>query len=159
VRAVVVAALLAGACVELPPGEPLAELDVATFAAEVQPVLDERCAAPSCHGRPERPLAIYSPRRYRREPARRFLDEPLDADELAANARGVASFGFAIDDGLEDSLVLRKPLALAAGGARHEGGEIFVARDERDYRTLYRGLAAGAAPPPPPPADDEGGAW
>ena len=145
--AVATTALALAACVELPPPEAVPAPDLATFAADVQPVLDARCATPSCHGRPERPLTVFSPRRYRRDPARRFLDEPLAADELAANAASVASFGFTIgSDGLEDSLVLRKPLALAAGGARHQGGEIFVSRADREYRALYRWMSALAPP-------------
>jgi hypothetical protein len=142
-------AALASACVvDLPPPEPLPEGDVTEFARTVQPVLDLRCADPSCHARADRPLALYSKGRHRRDPARTFLDEPLDAEELAANARAVAAFALEIapEDGPDGCLVLRKPLALAAGGCGHAGGEIFSSRDDREYRAVRAWLAALAFP-------------
>jgi hypothetical protein len=132
-RAVMV--LLAAACVEPPPPDAIPEGDLESFAATVQPVLDARCADPTCHGRPERPLRTYSPGRFRADPARTFLDEPLDDAELAANARMVAAFAVDSAD-VDDCLVLRKPLALAAGGCGHGGGEIFASRDDRELRAL-----------------------
>jgi hypothetical protein len=98
--------------------------DEAAFAAEVEPVLERLCANPSCHGRPERPLSVYAPRRFRADPARLFLDEPLTSDEIFANYRSASGFaqGIAAPD---DSLLLRKPL----GRAYHAAGTVLFDTD------------------------------
>jgi len=114
------------------------------FSSITQPVLDTDCASPNCHGRPERPLAIFSPGKYRRDPARTFLNEPLDESELAANAQGVAAFALdPLTDGqpIDMCLVLRKPLARAAGGSGHEGGEQYRDTAEPGYQGLRTFLA------------------
>lgn len=117
---------------------PLPVGDPAVFAARAQPVLDRRCAAP-CHAQPDRPLTIYSPGHRRADPARLHFDEPLTADELAANARALA--GFALDpltagEPITSCLVLCKPLSVAAGGCGHLVGPVFASADDRDYRGL-----------------------
>lgn len=148
-RAVLLAFAAAGCVVEEPPPEALPDGDVAAFAEDVQPVVDRHCADPTCHGRPDRPLALYSPGRFRRDAARTYLIEPLSDEELAVNARSVAVFALdpeALADGLDGCLVLRKPLALAAGGCGHEGGEIFLTRDDRGYRALRGWLATVRIP-------------
>lgn len=148
------AALLVGGCVgggpareALPAGDPIA------FAARVQPVFDARCADPTCHGLPDRPLSIFSPRRYRADPARTLLDEPLTTDETAANVRACAAFAFdAVTEGgtTDDCLILRKPLPVEQGGARHGGGVIFQSDSAREWRVLRSWLGAlsfDGAPP------------
>lgn len=129
-----VASALLAACLSEPASEPVPEGDLESFAATVQPVLAARCAEPTCHGRDDRPLAVYATRRFRADPERVFLEEPIDAAELEANARNVAAF--MIGNRADDCLVLRKPLAASEGGARHVGGEIFTTRDDREYRAL-----------------------
>ncbi len=138
-RALALALALAACAVEPGPPRGLPEGDLGVFAAEAQPVLDRHCADPGCHGRPERPFAIYSPGRHRADPERRFLAEPLSEAELAANARTVAAFALEpllAGAPVDDCLVLRKPLALGAGGCGHEGGASFRGTDDRDYRAL-----------------------
>jgi hypothetical protein len=137
-----VAPLVASCALEPPPDEAVPVGDPDAFAREVQPVLDARCADPTCHGRPERPLAIYSPGRHRQDPARTFLVEPLTPEELEVNARVLAAFALEVEDGVDSCLVLRKPLARAAGGCEHAGGEVFPGRDDREYRALRAWLAA-----------------
>jgi hypothetical protein len=137
-------AVVVAACVSQPAREPLPAGDPEAFAAAVQPVLDARCSDPSCHGRPERPLSIYSPLRYRMDPARRFLSEPLTAAELLANQRSVEAFALASREAGQAAsacLVACKPLAAAAGGCGHDGGAIFASRDDREYRALEGWLA------------------
>lgn len=131
---------LLASCVSEPAPESLPEGDLTQFAASVQPVLAARCADPTCHGRDDRPLAVYATRRFRMEPERVFLEEPIDADEIAANARSVASF--MIGSRADDCPVLRKPLAESEGGAHHLGGEIFTTRDDREYRALRAWLSS-----------------
>jgi hypothetical protein len=88
------------------------------FVNEVQPVLEERCAGSQCHGNAQADLALTcgdSPaeRRWNYEVAVRFLDEVPSASEL-----------------------LRRPLAKIAGGAFHEGGDIFGDVDDPEYRKI-----------------------
>lgn len=133
------ALLLASCIVDVPSPQPIPAGDFEAFAGTVQPVLDARCASPTCHGQPDRPLAIFSAGQYRRDPARTFLEESLDPGEQAANARQVAAFVLDVLAGgwsVDDCLMLRKPLALAQGGCSHKGGEIFRSRDDREYRAL-----------------------
>lgn len=117
--------------------------DRATFDADVQPVLAARCANPTCHGRPERALSLFAPHRYRADPARTYLDEPLTEAELAHNHLSASALATE-QDRAEDSLLARKPRAEDAG-TYHGGGRIFVDATERDYRTLVAWIA-GALP-------------
>jgi hypothetical protein len=141
--------LAAAGCAGDPGRVVLLRGDAATFASAVQPVYDARCADPSCHGRADRPLAIYSPTRFRRDPARTFIRESLDPEEIATNVRATAAFALdAVEAGgtVDDSLVLRKPLPEEAGGAQHGGGVVFSSQSDREWRALRdwgRALASG----------------
>ncbi|MCL4222965.1 MAG: hypothetical protein KJZ91_00665 [Myxococcales bacterium] len=131
---------LGGACaLDAPAAVPLPQGDAQVFAARAQPALDARCAEPSCHGDARRPFAIYSPGRRRADPARLHLIEPLDDDELEANALAVAALALeplAAGAPLAGCLVLCKPLAVPAGGCGHVVGPVFAAPDERHYQDL-----------------------
>ncbi len=131
---------LGGACaLDAPPPVPLPQGDAQVFAAHAQPALDARCAEPSCHADARRPFAIYSPGRRRADPARLHLIEPLDDDELEANALAVAALALeplAAGAPLSGCLVLCKPLAVPAGGCGHVVGPVFAAPDERHYQDL-----------------------
>lgn len=113
---------------------------LAAFESEVEPHLEARCASAGCHGRDERPLRLYARGEHRIDPARRWLDEPLDATELEANALAVA--GFAQGPTVEDALVLRKPLAQRAGGCWHGGGDVFADTSDVAYRALADWIAS-----------------
>lgn len=117
--------------------------DRATFDADVQPVLAARCANPTCHGRPERALSLFAPHRYRADPARTYIDEPLTEAELAHNHLSASALATE-QERPEDSLLVRKPRAEDAG-TYHGGGRVFVDDTERDYRTLVAWIA-GARP-------------
>lgn len=135
----------AGCVVDAGPPVPLPEGDLELFASTVHPVLAAHCGDPSCHGRSDRPLEVYSTGQHRSDPARVFLEEPISQDEVVRNARNVAAF--ALDATSPDECaVLRKPLARAAGGEWHEGGEIFPSRDDRDYRAVRAWLSSLRAP-------------
>ena len=119
-------------------GLPEPSLDV--FVAAVEPLLVMRCGNPSgCHGREDRPFALYAPRANRIDPASVFLDEPLSERESLANYWRSVAFGVRVDDA--EPLLLSKPLARSAGGSAHRGGPIWVSRDEREYRVLAAWLA------------------
>jgi len=127
-RAIVFVALAGCANVEQGTTE-LARLDRAEFAARVLPILTESCANPSCHGRPERALSLYAPRRFREDPTRTFLDEPLTAEELEHNFR--ASSALVDPHDVDASLLLRKAI-----GRAHGGGVLLDGPNDDRYRTL-----------------------
>jgi hypothetical protein len=130
-------ALAAAACaVEVPSAEPWPALGgVEPFAELAQPVLAERCANPSCHGNPDRPLAVFAVHRYRLDPDATFLDAPLTAEELERNFVRAAAFLLEVD-AAEDSALLAKALAREAGGSGHDHGAVFTDRAEHDYVQL-----------------------
>lgn len=116
-------------------------LDRATFAAKVQPVLAARCGSPECHGRPERALSIYSPLRWRADPARLELDEPLSTAELDHDY--VAScISASAGDPWDAPALTRKALGDKAG-VYHGGGAIFDGTADPDYQALAAWIAAG----------------
>jgi len=134
--------LLAGCGDLVEPTSSVPELDPVVYAEVVQPVLERTCSNPSsCHGRADRPLSIYARRAYRADPAAVFTDPPLTEQELEANYDRVR--GFAVDIGSGPEL-LSKPLSEGAGGARHEGGDVFLSSDEREYRVIEAWIAGEA---------------
>lgn len=132
-RAALLAMGLAG-CANVEPGTTeLARLDRTRFELSVQPILAESCANPSCHGRPERALSLYAPRRFREDSSRTHLDEPLTSEELAHNFRAASAL---VDPhALEQSPLLRKSLG-ERSGSYHGGGVVFDGENDDRYRTL-----------------------
>ncbi len=124
-----------------------------TFAVDVQPHVESRCASAGCHGSVERPLSLYARGQYRADPARTFYDEPLTQTELEANAERLAAFAHGAH--VDDCLVLTKPLAMAAGGVYHGGGDIFADADDPAYVAMARWLGRRA---PVASLTDDGGA-
>lgn len=132
-----VAVALTG-CQSAEPTDTLAELDVATYQSQVDPYLGARCATLDCHGMAGRPLRIYSELGLRLRAELR--EQPITAEEQRLNVEAVAG----LDPGVAalDHLLLRKPLALAAGGIAHKGTQIWATRDDPGYRCLYGWMAA-----------------
>lgn len=116
------------------------------FALRVEPLLEERCAQGGCHGRPDRPFALFRPGVYRADEARTHLAERLTEAEVEMNALRLAAL--AQEAPAERSLALTKPLAVAAGGVHHGGGDVFLSTDDPGYRVMLRWLRACAAPAP-----------
>ncbi len=116
-------------------------LDADEFAATVQPVLADRCASPSCHGRVERPLALYAPGFFRADPTRTFFDEPLMAAELEHNYAASCVFVTGAPAPAEAALVV-KPLA-GAVGVYHGGGAVFAGTADPDYRAVLAWIEGG----------------
>ncbi len=116
-------------------------LDRQTFEQQVQSTLGEHCGNPSCHGRPDRPLSIYSPLRWRADPSRTFIDEPLTIEEQDHNY--VVSCVMATEGTTaRETLLATKPLADLVG-VFHGGGPVFSSRTDRDYRTLVSWVEVG----------------
>lgn len=143
VAALVALALLACVAPE-PPNVPIRWLDDQRFVAEIQPILADRCANPTCHGRPERPLSLYAPGQFRADPARTHSGEPLTAEELEHNYTLACIFSSEAA-WPEDSALVRKPLGEHAG-VHHGGGAVFEGTGDRHYRIVLGWIHGGGAP-------------
>lgn len=137
---VIAAAFLAFGCSAPENGTiPLQWLDRGVFVDTVQPILAERCANPSCHGRPERPLSIFAPLRFRSDDSRRYLDEPLARNEIDHNYMACVVFSTEAAQASE-ALLIAKPLAEIR---YHGGGAIFDSTDDPDYQRMLEWIADG----------------
>ncbi len=134
---VVVVCLLDGGlgCVDEADESGIPGADFDAFVSEVQPVLDDRCANPSCHGTERRPLEIYAPSLHRADPDAIHSSSPLTDLELEANFG--RSCGFLLDlDRPRDSLLLSKPLAMSAGGTAHADIVVFETDDDAEFVSM-----------------------
>jgi hypothetical protein len=129
-----------GAALRVPP------LDADRYALEVQPYVAASCGTLDCHGDPGRPLRIYSELGLRRaddlraSPVGAELDpEPLSDDELQDNVLAFAALQPELSPG-DEQLPLSKPLAGAAGGSHHEGGDLWDGTEHPGYRCVRRWL-------------------
>jgi hypothetical protein len=150
--AVVACTLLA--CGGDAPETMLAQPDFATFEANVYPVLLRDCGFNACHGSTERFFQVFGPGRARLDPLMPLLEAHTPAEVAHSYSRALSMIDVS-DPGR--SLLVRKPLTLAAGGAGHEGVDswmraVYVSRQEPGFVALnawvlgIQSLAQGAAP-------------
>ncbi len=154
--ALVVASLLLGGCVLAGgEGEPPAT-NRTDFNDEVYPVLLRDCGFPECHGAlsadEARFFRVYGPGRSRLDPATDPL-APYTPEEREFTYERARSM-LASATRAEDTLLVRKPLAVEAGGAAHRGrgesGEdVYLTTDAPGYQALLR-WAETAYPPGAP---------
>jgi hypothetical protein len=113
-----------GACnTALPPASQRLPVDTSTqayadFVANVQPVLLQSCAYGTCHSSPQADL---------------YLTCGADDEQTQFNYAQAAGFVIAPDptvtaDNVDQSEILLRPLAPAAGGVSHTGGTFFQSR-------------------------------
>jgi hypothetical protein len=122
--------LVAQACNKASEGWQLPQRSFPQFQSEVFPVLLRDCAFSTCHGSPQRFFRVWGPGRARLNPMSREFDR-LTADEAASNLQLALSM---IDTrNPSRSLLLRKPLAVEAGGSAHRGADKF---GRNVYRTV-----------------------
>ncbi len=134
-RHLLLAVLIAGCIDDLELQTVMLTADAERFAAEVQPILAQRCANPSCHGSADRPLELFAVHQHRLDPTDVYRDDPLTEQELSANF--TRSCGFMIDlDRAMDCLLVRKPLARGAGGMGHAGGVQYSGLDEPELQVV-----------------------
>ncbi|HTR53004.1 MAG TPA: hypothetical protein VMJ10_20055 [Kofleriaceae bacterium] len=89
------------------------------FMSNVQPILSHHgCVSSNCHGAPQSDFYITCG------------TSPL---ELAFNFSQAWSF---VDTPVDDSQILRIPLAVSAGGRGHTGGDQFASTSDGDYTTI-----------------------
>jgi hypothetical protein len=127
------------------------EADPAAFELTVYPVLLASCGFPACHGNPNRFFAVYGPGRRRLSPSTLPYDPPTP-EELALSYTRARSMLIS-EEGPRKAPLLRKPLAMEAGGAGHEGddpwgGPIFQTKRDPGYEALFY-WATSAAPEEP----------
>src|SRR5262249_6364777 len=85
----------------------------------VQPILTRHgCNAGSCHGAPQSDF---------------YITCGESDDELAFNFSQAWSF---VNTPVEDSQILRVPLAVGAGGRGHTGGDQFCGTSDADYTAI-----------------------
>lgn len=95
------------------------------FVQIVQPVLDRHgCTAGNCHGAPQSDF---------------YITCGTDDDQKAFNFSQAWSF---VNSPVDDSQLLKIPLAVAAGGHGHTGGDQFSDADDTDYKAV-RSWASG----------------
>ncbi|MCC7536188.1 MAG: PD40 domain-containing protein [Deltaproteobacteria bacterium] len=102
------------------------------FDDEVAPILERRCLSPVCHGISDADVEADTV-----DPLRMLIrvDGRGRIRDLEA-ARRIAVAHINTLESPDHSGLLRKPLALEAGGSPHEGGHPFATRDHPEYRTL-----------------------
>jgi hypothetical protein len=91
----------------------------ASFKSTVQPILEAKgCGSTNCHGAPQSDF---------------YITCGSGDDQIAFNFSQAWSF---VNEPVDDSQLLRVPIAVAAGGRGHAGGDQFASADDADYRTL-----------------------
>lgn len=136
-------------CAAPPPeAEPMPSADRMRFDNEIQPLLLRDCGFTACHGSSARFFQVFGPGHGRLSPDTRSVD-PITADELTHSFTRALSMFDPTDR--ERSPLLRKPLALAAGGTGHEGTDllgrnVYQSKDDPSYRLLHAWVTQGAPP-------------
>jgi hypothetical protein len=122
--------LLAAGCANLPEDAPLAAPDRDVFVAAVWPILVRDCGFSACHGGAPRFFRVVGPGHERLDPSTR-LTAPASEAELQLSYDRTRSMLDPLDP--DSSLLLLKPLDMAAGGSAHEGTDAFG-------RNVYRSV-------------------
>jgi hypothetical protein len=110
------------------------------FEQDVYPVLLRDCGFQACHGSTERFLQVFGPGRGRIALEIKPLDpaSPIEIDHSYNRARSMIDLNH-----VEQSLLLRKPLATNAGGSGHEGADelgrnVYQSQIEPGYMAISR---------------------
>ena len=135
-----VCAVWAAACIEAPPpAAPPANATIGSFEIDVYPVLVRDCGFPSCHGSRDRFFRVFAPNRTRLDPLTPIDDPPTGAEVEASFERARSMLAGASSP--ESALLVRKPLAVRAGGAPHmgideHGRNVYESADDPRYQVL-----------------------
>ena len=140
-------AAMLSACADVEGGAALATPDRARFDAQVWPILVRDCGFAACHGGEPRFLLVFGPGHERLDPTMRVGDSVTPAELQLSYDRTRAMID--VEDPT-NSLLLKKPLEVAAGGSGHEGTDTFgrdVYRsvDDPNFQMLVRWVLG--APP------------
>ncbi|MGE0398243.1 MAG: hypothetical protein AB7T06_16185 [Kofleriaceae bacterium] len=125
------------------------QADPVTFRTTVYPVLLADCGFPACHGSRERFFRVFGPGRTRlagdTDPY-----APATPEELAESFTRARSMLIS-PDGVRRSPLLRKPLAVTAGGAGHEGTDawganLYATKQDPHFQALFFWATAAGEP-------------
>ncbi len=130
---------LAGCGLEAQATSPLPAPDRARFDDAAGEILARRCGTSACHGREDRPFALYAQGQRRLPPTGTFAKAPLDPAEEGANYS--ATLGFLDAPRALETLLVEKALGLAG----HGGGPVFEHRSDPECQAL-RAWIEGRAP-------------
>jgi len=122
--------------------------DPALFAAEVQPIVRERCAFMGCHGREGMPLTLYALDYLRMrdpegevDPTRPTLDErAVSPGELEHNRKAFAARIRSDDPAADRELFIDRLLPADQGGVPHAGVVVFDDPRDPELDTIRRFL-------------------
>jgi hypothetical protein len=127
--------------------------DAALFESEVYPVLLRDCAFFACHGNSDRFLRIYGPGRLRISDTLEPYD-PVTRAELEHTYERARSMLRGVH-GIDDSVLLRKPLDADQGGAGdgHRGTDVwghnvYRSADDVAYQTIRKWAHASSEASP-----------
>ena len=142
--------VVAGACDYGDDPTPPVPADPVVFENEVYPILLADCGFPGCHGNTERFFSVFGPGRTRLDPDTRPYDPPTPR-ELALSFTRARSM-LTSPDGPRRAPLLRKPLAVPAGGSGHAGDDpwgasIYSSKADPRYEALFFWAIAGEADP------------
>jgi hypothetical protein len=154
---VVFALLLASCASDVQEGPPPV-LDRAQFDLTAYPILIRDCAFPDCHASEERFLQVFGPGRVRltNEPMFDVFactgepEAPASCPTVVEQERSLA-YGRAVSmltaGSVDDSLLLRKPLAEDEGGAPHRGTDelgrnVYLTKSDPGWQALRAWAAA-----------------
>lgn len=122
--------------------------DRAEFTMTVYPILLRDCAFYACHGSSERFLQVFGPGRARLSLATRPLDPELDTEIIHSYDRARSLIDMQAP---EDSLLLRKPLEVGAGGEGHQGADdlgrnVYQDKTDPSFIALRHWVLSSVAP-------------
>jgi len=124
-----------GGCGTVDPGteDNAGGLNYDSFKATIQPILDQRgCSQTGCHYRDKANPANGGPGGSFR--VFNCANDPCSEDEVRSNYDSAS--GMSNLSNPAGSKLLLKPLAVAAGGIQHLGGDIFLNTTDPDYLAI-----------------------
>jgi len=124
--------------------------DGARFVTDVYPVLLRDCGFVDCHGKAERFFRIVGPGRVRLDASTK-PDDPANLAEVQLTYQRALSM-LSSSANIDDTLLLRKPLELGAGGQGHKGVDdlgrnVFASVTDPSYLVLRTWARTSGAPP------------
>ena len=114
--------------------------DRAVFGSAIGPLLAKKCGDAGCHGRAERPFALFATGARRSDPAATFRKTALTSAEVDANY--AATLGFADATDPRQTTLLRKSVGLLG----HRGGPTFEAFSDPAARAIAAWLTGQELP-------------
>ena len=143
-----------GACGDEAWNGEVATADAASFETLAYPVLLRDCGFNDCHGGPARFFQIFGPGRTRLDPMIDPAAEALPAEIAISYQRAVSMLQTEGGDAITESLLLKKPLEVKAGGVAHKGIDalgrnVYQSKTDPGYAALLQwAMTSGTGLPP-----------